>query len=129
MIAIDTNVIVRILVNDDQHQTKRAANVLQTQQVLITKTVLVETEWVLRHTYKLNREIINHSMCQILGLDNVNVEDSENVNTALKWHKEELDFADAIHLASSNKAKKFMTFDQDLVKKSKSLNSLEVLLP
>jgi predicted nucleic-acid-binding protein len=49
MIGVDTNLLVRILTDDDPMQARRAANVLQSGDIFITKTVLLETEWVLRY--------------------------------------------------------------------------------
>jgi len=49
MIAIDTNVLLRYLLNDDPKQSKKASAVIQgSQKVLITDVVLVETIWRLK---------------------------------------------------------------------------------
>lgn len=42
MIAIDTNILVRIVTNDDPKQAQRAVDLLQQQVVFIAKTVLLE---------------------------------------------------------------------------------------
>lgn len=47
MIAIDTNVLVRLLVADDPAQSSRARALLETQDVWIGPTVLLEAAWVL----------------------------------------------------------------------------------
>lgn len=49
MNAFDTNVLVRLLVNDDLAQAKRAMARLLSDTVCISRSVLLETEWVLRH--------------------------------------------------------------------------------
>jgi predicted nucleic-acid-binding protein len=51
MIAIDTNIIVRLLTQDDLSQYKKAYNLLNKYEVFITETVILETEWVLRFAY------------------------------------------------------------------------------
>jgi len=61
MIAVDTNLLVRLLTNDDPVEAKRALRVMESDDILIPKTVLLETEWVLRHGYVLAREIIAQS--------------------------------------------------------------------
>jgi len=51
MIAVDTNVLVRFLVRDDAKQAARAAALIQANEIWVCKTVLLETEWVLRSLY------------------------------------------------------------------------------
>ena len=52
MTAVDTNVLLRIVTNDDKSQAARAAAFLQKQdRVYLAKTVLLEFEWVLRRAY------------------------------------------------------------------------------
>ena len=52
MIAIDTNVVVRFLVNDDPEQAQRARRLIESEDVFLSTTALLETEWVLRVAYK-----------------------------------------------------------------------------
>ena len=129
MIAVDTNLLVRLLTNDDPVEAKRALRVMESDDILIPKTVLLETEWVLRHGYVLAREIIAQSFQKLLGIPNVKTEDQQAVNQALRWYQEGLDFADALHLASSAKADRFATFDRDFVKKASKLGSVDVFKP
>ena len=58
MIAVDTNLLVRILTNDDPIQARRAVKILKNDDIFIPKTVLLETEWVLRHGYGIGRSDI-----------------------------------------------------------------------
>src|SRR5882724_7822171 len=59
MTALDTNVLVRIITNDDRAQANRAATFLREQErVFIAKTVLLELEWVLRSAYKIEPNAI-----------------------------------------------------------------------
>ena len=51
MIATDTNVLVRLLVNDDEAQGSRARAAFEVEDIWIGKTVLLETFWVLRSAY------------------------------------------------------------------------------
>ena len=45
MIAVDTNLLVRVLTNDDPAQASRAARILESEEVLIPKTVeLIEND-------------------------------------------------------------------------------------
>jgi predicted nucleic-acid-binding protein len=51
MIALDTNVIVRLLTRDDEAQYQHAFRAVSSNEVFLAETVLLETEWVLRHAY------------------------------------------------------------------------------
>lgn len=121
MLAVDTNIIVRLLVGDDPRQTALATEAFASHQIFISKTVLLETEWVLRGVYGLNPEMIRQSILGILGLRNVSVEDPEVVSAAMDFIKHGLDFADAFHLASRPARAHFASFDRALVRKAKRL--------
>jgi predicted nucleic-acid-binding protein len=129
MIAVDTNIIVRILAADEPRQAKRAVALMEKNEIYISKTVLLETEWVLRHAYGIDATTILSGFHKLLGLPQVVMEDSWAVFQALKWHEEGLDFADTLHLASSPKAAGFASFDKSLVKKSIKIEAIEVFEP
>ena len=129
MIAVDTNLLVRLLTNDDPLEAKRALRVVESGDILIPKTVLLETEWVLRHGYGIDREVIAQSFQKLRGIPNVKPEDPQDTAQALRWYQEGLDFADALHLASSGKADRFATFDKDFIKKASKLGSIQVFKP
>ena len=114
MVAIDTNVAVRIMVNDDPAQTKRAVALVKDNDIFIAKTVIIETEWVLRGAYKLDRGRINMALRAFLSLECLLIEDEEAVFSALDAHSQGLDFADALHVTSSRRADSFATFDAGL---------------
>jgi predicted nucleic-acid-binding protein len=118
MIAIDTNVLVRLLTGDDPAQTKLAAALFESGDILIPKTVLLETEWVLRYSYELTPDVVLSAFRKILGLAQVKVEDAPAVVAALASYEDGMDFADALHLASATKAEAFATFDARLKKRA-----------
>jgi predicted nucleic-acid-binding protein len=122
MIAVDTNVIVRIVVNDDRHQTSRALNLLLRQdRVFVPKTVLLEMEWVLRTAYRLKAPAILRTMRSFMELANWEFEDDVAVRTALEWFEQRMDFADALHLALAGRECSFATFDRALISKAREL--------
>ena len=129
MIAVDTNLLVRLLTKDDPNQAKRAAKILESDVIFIPKTVALETEWVLRHAHGINKDAIMKGFQKIMGLPNVRVEDQQTVFQAISWYGLGLDFADALHLASSMKADKFVTFDNAFIKKARKLISIDITLP
>jgi len=55
MIAVDTNLLVRLLTSDDPDQARRAARIMESDDIFIPKTVMLETEWVLRHAYGIEK--------------------------------------------------------------------------
>ncbi len=123
MLAVDTNVVVRIVANDDPEQSPRAVALFERERIFLTKTVLLETEWVLRFSYKLSRETVVCALRKVIGLKQVEVEMIGVVATALEWHEQGMDFADALHLASSTKAIEFATFDEKLIKLAQRLQA------
>jgi predicted nucleic-acid-binding protein len=116
VIAADTNVIVRLLTGDEPRQTARARSLFETKTVFLPKTVILEAEWVLRRLYRLERLPIIRALESLLSLPNVRCEDEPVVRQALAWNRENLDFADALHLASSPSVERFATFDLGLIK-------------
>lgn len=127
MLAVDTNLVVRLLTNDDRDQARRAAAIFAANEVFVPKTVLLETEWVLRHAYGLERPAILRGLLGLLGMQRVVAEDSLNVAAALAWYERGLDFADALHLAASGQAQRFVTFDARFARRAKGVVPLEVV--
>ena len=114
MTGLDTNVVVRILTRDDPAQVRRAVELFASGPLWLPKTVLLETEWVLRSAYSLSPETILESFRSLLGYPPLVVEDHADVLRALRWYEQGLDFADALHLASLGPAERFATFDARL---------------
>ncbi len=98
MIAFDTNLLVRIAVNDDHRQAEIAEQLLDLNEVFISRTVLLETEWVLRSVYKNSCSDIAMFFENALMTKNLMIENSLEVGHALEWYKLGADFADAMHL-------------------------------
>lgn len=116
MHAVDSNVLVRLLTGDDAEQTQRAAALFQKEEIFIPKTVLLETEWVLRRLYKLKPTVVVSALRKLSGLSNVHIEHPLAVTQALQCCADGMDFADALHLASSHNSSKFATFDEQMKK-------------
>lgn len=128
MLAVDTNLVIRLLANDDQTQARRAAALFASEQIFISKTVLLESEWVLRFSYELPPKVILQALRNIIGLPNVMVEQQREIAEALDGFEQGLDFADALHLASSRRAGRFATFDKKLIKRAEKLTDIELVL-
>ncbi len=129
MIAIDTNVVVRFLVDDDHEQFRRAQQVIANAPVFISNTVLLECEWVLRSAYQYEARDFVEALRNFAGLEKVTLEDPELAATALKWHEQGMDFADALHLAGSAGCEAFLTFDRRLASASGRAGAIPVRAP
>jgi len=124
MIALDTNVWVRYVTNDEPDQAKRALAVLaESKEIFVAKTTLLELEWVLRAAYKLPATAIIKALRHILGLPNVQVEMPDQLEKAIDYYDKGLDFADALHLVSSPEGVSFFTFDTAFIKRARSLKA------
>ena len=126
MVAVDTNVVVRLLTEDDPGQAKRASSLFERETILVPMTVLLEAEWVLRRLYGLDVIRIIDALAALIALPNVRCEHLGTVTTALDWARAGLDFADALHLAGGRAAERFVTFDAKVVKRAKRIADLRV---
>ncbi len=122
MISVDTNILVHILTKDDELQLRKALLQFENNEVFIADTVILETEWVLRYAYEFSSLEINQALVRLLGLQQVHLSHPRQMADALAWHKQGLDFADALHLACSSAQDTFMTFDKALITKAQRLN-------
>lgn len=129
MLAIDTNVVVRLLVGDHPDQSARARELIERHQVLAPTTVILESEWVLRGAYGLAKADVLAALRAFAGLPNVSLQEPERVAAALKWADGGMDFADALHLAAAADCEAFVTFDQKMAKASEGLNTPVVREP
>jgi predicted nucleic-acid-binding protein len=116
MIGVDTNVIVRLIVNDDLAQVERAARLFAANEILIPSSVLIETEWVLSQAYGLNRSVVADAIGRVIDLANVTVDEPQRISWALAAFAEGMDFADAVHVRTPAAIGRFASFDKALVK-------------
>lgn len=117
MLAVDTNVVVRLIADDDPGQSKTVRSLLRENHFWISKTVILETIWVLQKYYPF--EAIPEMMDSLIALDNVQVEDESEVSAAIHLLEHGIDPADALHLSSTPPGIRFVTFDKDLVRRAK----------
>jgi predicted nucleic-acid-binding protein len=122
LIVLDTNVAVRFVVDDDREQADRVERLLLQGSVRLLRTVLLETEWVLRSRYRLSRGQVLAALRGLATLPRAEVEDADRVARALDWFEAGLDFADAMHLAAADDDGTFVTFDQGLIRRAARLS-------
>lgn len=120
MIGLDTNILVRYIVRDDQQQADDAQKLIETQCTLDTPgyiclIVLCELVWVLSRGYGYERSVISSVLRRILSVQELHVQNAELAWRALKrFEKGKADFADYL-IGVNNRANKTSvtyTFDQ-----------------
>ena len=118
MIAVDTNIIVRLLTGDDEKQYRASQDLFERNTVFVPDSVLLESEWVLRDAYEFSAAEINGAFRQFLGLPGVRLRDERLVALALNWHAGGMDFADAMHLVLCQKQSVLKTFDRQFIRQA-----------
>jgi len=102
MLGIDTNVLVRFLVRDDEAQFEKAQKLVKREItagrcVFVSHLVVLETEWVLRSRYSLPKNQIIEAISSLLDATDVRFEDEPTVEEALFiWKDSTADFADCL---------------------------------
>jgi predicted nucleic-acid-binding protein len=129
MLAIDTNVVVRCLVDEDPEQCRRARSLVSSGTVFLSTTVLLEREWVLRGVFDLQRTEVLTALRKFFGLPTVVLEDGDAALRACAWAERGMDFADALHLASSANCEAFISFDKALAKAATKVGAIDVRAP
>ena len=122
MIAIDTNVLIRFLVRDDQEQALRARALVEAcrakaEACLVTNPVLCEVEWVLDSVYNASRADIGAAIRILQTTPPFATEDAALVERALRsYAKGKGDFSDYLlgEIGESRDARTTFTFDRGL---------------
>lgn len=116
MIAVDTNILVRLLTRDDPAQFAAVERLFAGNAIMLLTGVLVETEWVLRSRYRWPRQQINAIFADLLATHAIIADHPDAIRWALSRHAEGADLADMCHVAQavSAGAGSFATFDQAL---------------
>lgn len=127
--AVDTNVVVRLIVADDKQQAKKARAVFEAGDVFIPSTVILETEWVLRSGYGFAPKRIVVALKALAGLPGVSVEEPALLASALDWMDQGMDLADAMHLAKASSCTAFLSFDRKLAKLATGRSTVVVEQP
>jgi predicted nucleic-acid-binding protein len=122
MIALDSNVLIRLLVEDDPIQANRARRLLKStqergEQCFISDPVLCEVEWVLDSVYGASRRDVATAIQHILTNDLFVVEDTASALRALDlFSRGKGDFSDyLIGIRGQRRgARTTYTYDRDL---------------
>lgn len=124
MIGLDTNVVVRYLVQDDRAQAAAATTLIEKTLTsdspgLITGITLCEIVWVLAECYQADRARIDAVIEGLLTSRQLLVEAAEEVWKALgDWRESAADFSDALigRLVTLHGGEQTVTFDRSAAK-------------
>jgi predicted nucleic-acid-binding protein len=120
MIGLDTNVLVRHLVQDDPGQSRKATQLITKQCTrddpgFINRVVLCELVWVLESAYGYSKDTIVAVLDKLLRTSQLKIEDVQAAWTAFRmYQKGKADFADCL-LGTTNRiggCERTVTFDQ-----------------
>ena len=128
MAALDTNIVVRLIIGDDAKQARAAEKLVAVSACTIAPTVLMECEWVLRAGYQLNAKLIAASMRDLLSLQNIEATEPVIAQQTLQGYEAGLDFADALHAAQRPDGETFATFDKKFVQRAPKAGVRGVML-
>jgi predicted nucleic-acid-binding protein len=123
VIALDTNVLLRYLTDDDQTLAARAQVLIRDNRCFVSRVVLLETYQVLESYYQLDQATIVKALHTIFGLDTISVEDHLATARAVEWYEQGMEFPDALALASAHQQDSFATFDRDFARVAAKLGA------
>jgi predicted nucleic-acid-binding protein len=121
MIALDTNLLARLLLKDDAAQHARVKALLATDQVFTAPvTVFLELVWVLEAN-DCPPANVSRGLELLLGLPNFKSGQADALHQALQAYARGMDFADALHLALSQGEDAVMTSDKAFARQATRL--------
>lgn len=126
MIALDTNLLVRLLTNDDPRQSAKVERWLHehaTAQtpVYVDHVVLCELAWVLERSYGYPRREVHRAIQSLLDFDQLKIEATTQVTQALAHYAEgSADFSDYLLAVRTSAAgcASVLTLDKEAARSS-----------
>ena len=123
MIALDTKVLVRYLVDDDAEQALAVRTLLEglaaERTAFICREVMLELVWVLERAYRLPRERIAAVLEGLIATEGLEVEAANDVaRAASRYRRGEAGFADLMIASAAERsgASPLYTFDQQFAR-------------
>ena len=118
MIGLDTNVLVRYIMQDDARQSPKATTLMESLTIdapgFVSLVSIVELGWVLSVSYGLSREQVAQALELLLRTKEIVIDHAEQVSQALRAFKtSSADFADCLieRSAAGAGCDRTMTFD------------------
>jgi predicted nucleic-acid-binding protein len=124
MPALDTNVLVRYLVQDDSGQLSASKRLIdrcvgEGQSLFVPVTVTLELEWVLRASFGFVKDDVLRVLSNLFSAAELSFESERALEVALQLYREgAADFADCLHIALATEAgeQPLWTFDKTAAK-------------
>ena len=124
MAALDTNVLVRFLMQDEPAQLRSAQRLIRNslgagELLFVPVTVALELEWVLRSRFELGKPAVLQTFSQLLSTVELRFEAAACIEWALRQYKDATaDFSDCLHAALAGQAgeQPLWTFDKAAAK-------------
>ncbi|MFW2176837.1 MULTISPECIES: PIN domain-containing protein [unclassified Moraxella] len=118
--AIDTNILVRYLMQDDERQTKIVLKlfedtILQNTRLFVPAVVILETNWILYNVFNLDRTSIVKLFLELMSLDVLDIEYTTVIHRCLSYAQTNTyDLSDLLigAIAQANDCDTTLTFDK-----------------
>ncbi len=124
MLALDTNILVRWLVDDDRRQSAQVLALFEAarardERMYVPATVALELEWVLRSRYDFDKETVLLAFNALLETREVDFQSERSMEQALHLYRRgKAEFADCLHAAECMSAGRapMLSFDAKAAK-------------
>lgn len=124
MAALDTNVLIRFLVQDDAAQLAAARKLIRKcvnegETLFVPVTVSLELEWVLRSNFKFEKQAVVQTLSDLLSSTEMSFESEGALEVALvQYSQTSADYSDCLHVALATAANSgpLWTFDKAAAK-------------
>jgi len=114
MIRIDTNYIIRYLVNDNIEMADIAEEIITTKNIFISNEILAEVVYVLDGVYKISKEDICNQLIELIRFENISISNQNVIEKAFEIFKlKNIDFVDCL-LCAYAQIDEILTFDKKL---------------
>ena len=118
MIALDTNVMLRLITDDDPQQADAARRLADGNDLWISALAMMESEWVLRSAYRWPVARIADALEALMLAPRVHVELADHIAWALSRFRGGADLADMLHLVAARDNEAFASFDHRLAQQA-----------
>lgn len=121
MIALDTSVLARYLLQDNPAEQAEAEELIANNDCAISWSVLVELCWVMQSNAGMERSQVAEGLAAVAATQRIAVPDEALLDWAIDRYAKGADFADMIHLASAPSGSgEFACFDRKLARQAGS---------
>ena len=97
MKILDTNIILRYLLNDDEEQSNKSLKIIENNEIFIPNEVIVEVIYVLSKTYKFSKTDVNDIVTSLLNEENIIFQNKDIIKVTMSTYvAENLDVIDCM---------------------------------